>query len=76
VAAAPGRLIEEAFDELAKRWRPILDAFDGCRVDVCYEIHPGEDLHDGETYEMFLDRVGNHKRACLLTTRATSCCSN
>jgi sugar phosphate isomerase/epimerase len=62
----PAGLIEGAFDELAKRWRPILDAFDGAGVDVCYEIHPGEDLHDGETYEMFLDRVDNHKRACLL----------
>jgi sugar phosphate isomerase/epimerase len=62
----PAGLIEGAFDELAKRWRPILDAFDGAGVDVCYEIHPGEDLHDGETYEMFLSRVNNHKRACLL----------
>lgn len=62
----PTGLIEEAFDELAKRWRPILDAFDAAGVDVCYEIHPGEDLHDGDTYEMFLERVGNHKRACLL----------
>lgn len=51
----PAGLIEEAFAELAKRWRPILDAFDGAGVDVCYEIHPGEDLHDGETFEMFLD---------------------
>ena len=65
VAAAPG-LIETAFDELAKRWKPILDAFDDAGVDVCYEIHPGEDLHDGVTYEMFLERVGNHPRACLL----------
>jgi sugar phosphate isomerase/epimerase len=62
----PAGLIEEAFDELARRWRPILDAFDGAGVDVCYEIHPGEDLHDGETFEMFLDRVNSHKRACLL----------
>ena len=62
----PAGLIEAAFDELAKRWQPILDAFDAAGVDVCYEIHPGEDLHDGESYEMFLDRVGSHKRACLL----------
>jgi sugar phosphate isomerase/epimerase len=62
----PAGLIETAFDELAKRWRPILDAFDNEGVDVCYEIHPGEDLHDGVTYEMFLERVNNHKRACLL----------
>ena len=62
----PPGLIEEAFDELARRWRPILDAFDDAGVDVCYEIHPGEDLHDGETFEMFLDRLQGHKRACLL----------
>ena len=64
-SARPG-LIETAFDELARRWRPILDAFDEAGVDVCYEIHPGEDLHDGVTYEMFLERVGSHPRACLL----------
>ncbi len=57
--------IDEAFDELARRWRPILDAFDDAGVDVAYEVHPGEDLHDGVSYEMFLDRVGNHPRACL-----------
>ena len=62
----PPGLIEEAFDELARRWRPILDAFDAAGVDVCYEIHPGEDLHDGETFEMFLYRLQGHKRACLL----------
>jgi sugar phosphate isomerase/epimerase len=62
----PAGLIETAFDELARRWRPILDAFDDAGVDLCYEIHPGEDLHDGVTYEMFLERVGNHARANLL----------
>jgi sugar phosphate isomerase/epimerase len=62
----PAGLIEEAFDELARRWNPILDAFDAVGVDVGYEIHPGEDLHDGVSYEMFLERVGNHPRACLL----------
>ncbi len=62
----PAGLIEEAFDELARRWRPILDHAEACGVDICYEIHPGEDLHDGDSYEMFLDRVGNHARACML----------
>ena len=62
----PAGLIETAFDELAARWKPILDHADECGVDVCYEIHPGEDLHDGITYEMFLDRTGNHARACML----------
>jgi sugar phosphate isomerase/epimerase len=62
----PAGLIEEAFDELARRWRPILDHAESCGVDVCYEIHPGEDLHDGVSYEMFLDRVGGHARANML----------
>ncbi len=62
----PAGLVEEAFDELAKRWNPILDAFDSAGVDLCYEIHPGEDLHDGVTFEMFLERVKNHKRCNML----------
>lgn len=62
----PAGLVETAFDELAARWKPILDAFEDAGVDLCYEIHPGEDLHDGVSYEMFLERVGNHARANLL----------
>ncbi|MCH5688080.1 sugar phosphate isomerase/epimerase [Niabella sp. W65] len=62
----PAGLVDEGFTELAKRWTPILNYFDECGVDVCYEIHPGEDLFDGETYEMFLEKVNNHSRACLL----------
>jgi sugar phosphate isomerase/epimerase len=62
----PPGLIETAFDELAKRWKPILDAFDGAGVSVCYEIHPGEDLHDGVTFEMFLERVGDHPACNIL----------
>jgi len=62
----PAGLVETAFDELARRWRPLLDLADECGVDVCYEIHPGEDLHDGITFEMFLERVNNHSRCNML----------
>ena len=62
----PAGLVEDGFKELANRWLPILNTFDECGVDVCYEIHPGEDLHDGISYEMFLEKVNNHARACLL----------
>lgn len=62
----PAGLVEEAFDELARRWTPILNKFDELGVDVCYEIHPGEDLHDGVSFEMFLERVNNHTRANIL----------
>ncbi len=62
----PAGLIDTAFDELARRWRPILDHADQMGVDICYEIHPGEDLHDGVTFEMFLERVDNHSRCNML----------
>lgn len=62
----PAGLVETAFDELAKRWQPILDAFDDAGVNCCYEIHPGEDLHDGVTFEIFLERVKNHPRCQML----------
>lgn len=62
----PPGLIELAFDTLATRWRPILDAFDAAGVDLCFEIHPGEDLHDGATFEMFLERVKHHARCKIL----------
>lgn len=62
----PAGLVEKGFEELANRWIPILNHFDGLGIDVCYEVHPGEDIHDGATYEMFLEATKNHKRACLL----------
>ena len=62
---APG-LVEAAFDTLAARWRPLLDLAQENGIDICYEIHPGEDLHDGVSFEMFLDRVDQHPRANML----------
>ncbi|KGJ05603.1 Sugar phosphate isomerase/epimerase [Paracoccus halophilus] len=62
----PAGLVEAAFDELARRWQPLLDHAEDCGVDICYEIHPGEDLHDGDSFEMFLARTGNHARANML----------
>jgi len=62
----PAGLIDEAFAELARRWVPILNAFDEVGVDACFELHPGEDLHDGATFERFLAAVNNHPRANIL----------
>ncbi|MEN8769996.1 MAG: sugar phosphate isomerase/epimerase [Glaciecola sp.] len=62
----PAGLVEAGFKELAKRWKPILNSFDEVGCDVCYELHPGEDLHDGITFEMFLEEVDNHPRANIL----------
>ena len=61
----PAGLVEAAFDELAKRWRPIFDAFEDAGCHVCFELHPGEDLFDGVTFEMFLERVNNHPRCAI-----------
>jgi len=58
----PAGLIEEAFAELARRWKPILDVYEENGVDVGYEIHPGEDVFDGATFEMFLEALGGHRR--------------
>jgi len=62
----PVGLVEDGFNELARLWKPILDAFDDVGVDVCYELHPGEDLHDGITFERFLKATNNHPRANIL----------
>jgi sugar phosphate isomerase/epimerase len=61
----PGHLIESAFGELAKRWTPILDAFDAAGVDIGFELHPCQEVFDGETFEQFLAAVGNHPRCAI-----------
>ncbi|KQS53873.1 AP endonuclease [Brevundimonas sp. Leaf363] len=62
----PAGLVEEGFSELARRWKPLLDVFDENGVDACFELHPGEDLHDGVTFERFLAAVDDHPRAKIL----------
>ncbi|QND83009.1 AP endonuclease [Chromobacterium vaccinii] len=62
----PDGLIEAAFDELARRWLPILNVCDEQGVNLCYEIHPSEDLHDGASFERFYALVGEHPRCNIL----------
>ena len=62
----PAGLVEDGFAELARRWKPLLDTFEEEGVDACFELHPGEDLHDGVTFERFLHAVGAHPRANIL----------
>jgi sugar phosphate isomerase/epimerase len=62
----PADLVEAAFDELTRRWKPVLDACDEEGVNLCYELHPSEDLHDGVSFEMLLERLGGHRRCRLL----------
>ena len=61
----PEGLIEEAFAELARRWLPILDHYKSLGVDIGYEVHPGEDVFDGATFEMFVDACGGHESAMI-----------
>lgn len=62
----PAGLVDEGFRELARRWQPILDHAEQVGIDCAFEVHPGEDLHDGASYERFLEHAGGHARACLL----------
>lgn len=61
----PDGLVDEAFSELARRWKPLLDFARDNGVTFGYELHPGSDLYDGATFEMFLDKTGDHPAACL-----------
>jgi sugar phosphate isomerase/epimerase len=61
----PAGLVEMGFGELADRWRPILDVYEEQGVDLCYELHGGEDIHDGVSFELFLEALDNHPRCCL-----------
>jgi sugar phosphate isomerase/epimerase len=63
---APPGLIDTAFEELARRWKPLLDQADDAGVDICFELHPGEDLHDGATFDRFLHLLDGHRRARIL----------
>jgi sugar phosphate isomerase/epimerase len=62
----PAGLVEDGFRELARLWKPILDEFDRCGVDACFELHAGEDVHDGVTFERFLEASGQHPRLRML----------
>lgn len=62
----PEGLIDTGFQELARRWTPLLNVADEYGVDLCYELHPNEDLHDGVTFERFLALTGHHSRANIL----------
>jgi sugar phosphate isomerase/epimerase len=61
----PAGLISMAFKELCRRWKPVLDAARDEGITIAYELHPGSDIYDGATFEMFLDIAAEHPAACL-----------
>lgn len=62
----PPGLVAAAFNALAAAWMPIFEHADMKGVDVCFELHPGEDLMDGDTFNLFLRYVKNHPRCNIL----------
>lgn len=61
----PTGLVEDGFQELARRWKPIFETADKYGVDIAYELHPGEDLYDGATFELFLEAMGNNPHVAI-----------
>jgi sugar phosphate isomerase/epimerase len=61
----PQGIVDEAFKELARRWRPLLDLAHEHGLVFGYELHPGSDVYDGATFEMFLDYTDQHPAACI-----------
>ncbi|MCK4283156.1 MAG: sugar phosphate isomerase/epimerase [Candidatus Brocadiae bacterium] len=61
----PPGLIELAFSELAALWKPLLDMAQDHGLVFTYELHPGSDVYDGATFEMFLESVDGHPAACI-----------
>ena len=61
----PAGLIDEAFKELARRWRPLLDMAHEHGCVFGFELHPGSDLFDGATFELFLEHTASHPAACI-----------
>lgn len=61
----PAGLVDMAFRELYRRWKPVLDAADQRGITIAFELHPGSDIYDGATFEMFLDVSDNHQAACI-----------
>ncbi len=61
----PAGLIDMTFKELHRRWKPVLDAARDRGITIAFELHPGSDIYDGATFEMFLEVSKNHQAACL-----------
>lgn len=60
----PPAWIDEGYNDFAKRWRPILDAFDQLGVDFALEVHPTEIAFDVASTERALAAIERHPRFC------------
>ncbi len=53
---------QKGFDDFAKRWTPILDAFDKLEVNFALEVHPTEIAFDIASAQRAMEAVKGHKR--------------
>jgi sugar phosphate isomerase/epimerase len=53
---------QAGYDDFARRWTPILDAYDDCGVNFALEVHPTEIAFDTATAQRALDAVQQHPR--------------
>jgi len=54
--------LQKGYDDFAKRWKPILEAFEKHNVYVALEVHPTEIAFDIASAQRALEAVGHHKR--------------
>lgn len=59
---ASQEMIEAGFADFAKRWTPIMDAFDAEGVNFALEVHPTEIAFDIASAERALKAIKNHPR--------------
>ena len=62
----PKGLVEQATEELVKRWKPVLDFARDNDVSFSYEPHPASDIMDGLSFERFREATGNNEAVCLI----------
>ena len=71
----PAGLIDVAFDELARPWRPLLDAAEQNGVDICYEIDPARICSTERPLRCSSTGSAGMRGATCCMTRRTTCCS-
>ena len=55
-------MLEKGYQDFAKRWTPILDAFEAVNVNFALEVHPTEIAFDLATADRAIKAVNGHKR--------------
>lgn len=57
----PASVIDEGYEDFARRWTPILDVFDGEGVRYAHEVHPSEIAYDYWTTVRALEAIDHHQ---------------